>query len=193
MFSGRDTGRDASGAVVLPALYARHSPNQSPRRSDVRTVVLHDTEGAYEGAVSWLCNPAARASAHVVLREDGLEATQLVPYDMKAWACMGYNGQSINVEMAGLASKGYGDEELRVAARVVAFFLHKYSLPASHVKPDLSGRLGRGWSLHQDLGPIGGGHHDPGFSPAKAWWFGRLVAQELARGGFRRAWGVDGV
>lgn len=193
MFRGRDTGRDSGGAVVLPALYTRWSPNKSARNTSVRTVVLHDTEGSYIGAVDWLCNPKAKASAHVVLSEDGLRATQLVPYDEKSWSCVAFNGQSINVEMAGLASKGYGSQELRVAARIVAFFLHKYGLPGNHVKPDSGGRLGRGWCLHQDLGQAGGGHHDPGFSAAKAWWFGRLVKAELARGGFRRVWGLDGV
>ena len=193
MFRGRGDGRDADGVVVLPPIYYRNSPNQSDRRTDVRTVVLHDTEGAYEGAVSWLCNPKAQASAHVVLDENGLNATQLVPYDRKAWSCETYNGQSINVEMAGLARVGYRDHQLRVAARIAAFFLHKYGLPAVHARPDLSGRLGRGWCLHQDLGILGGGHHDPGFSAAKAWWFGRLVKSELDRGGFRASWGVDGV
>ena len=182
---------EADGPVVLPPLNYVQSPNQSSRTTAIRTVVLHDTEGSYSGAVNWLCNPKAQASAHVVLREDGLEATQLVPYNHKAWACVAYNNQSLNIEMAGLASTGYGDSELRHAARIVAFFLHKYNLPAVHVKPDARGVLGKGWSLHQDLGTLGGGHHDPGFSPSKAWWFGQLVKAELARSGFRPVWGYD--
>lgn len=182
---------EPSAAIVLPPLLWRQSPNQSARTTSIRTIVVHDTEGGYEGAVSWLCNPKAQASAHVVLKEDGSEAVQLVPYSRKAWACAGYNSQTINLEMAGVASKGYRDIELRRAARIVAFFLHKYRLPARHVKPDARGVLGSGWTLHQDLGQIGGGHHDPGFSAAKALWFGRLVSQELKRGGFRPEWGVD--
>jgi hypothetical protein len=182
---------EADGPIILPPLKYRQSPNQSSRSTSIKTVVLHDTEGSYQGAVSWLCNPKASASAHVVLREDGLEATQLVPYSHKAWSCVAYNSQSINVEMAGLARKGYLDGDLRRAARIVAFFLHKYKLPATHVKPDSRGVLGKGWSLHQDLGALGGGHHDPGFSAAKAWWFGRLVAAELKRSGFRPVWGFD--
>ena len=190
MFSGRDTGRDLHGTVVLPALQWRESPNQSARDREVNCVVVHDTEGGYQGAVSWLCNPQAQASAHVVLREDGLEATQLVPYSHKAWHCADYNSQTIGLEMAGIARLGFGDPQLRRAARIVAFFLHKYNLPADHVRPDDLGRLGRGWTLHQDLGLKGGGHHDPGFNTAKAFWFGRLVASELKRGGFRVDWGL---
>ena len=191
MFNGRGDGRDLHGVVVLPPLQWRESPNQSARNAPVTAVVVHDTEGAYSGAVSWLCNPAAQASAHVVLREDGLEATQLVPYSHKAWHCAAYNSQTIGLEMAGLARVGFTDPQLRHAARIVAFFLAKYNLPAVHTKPDDLGRLGKGWTLHQDLGQLGGGHHDPGFSAAKAWWFGRLVAAELKRGGFRRDFGRD--
>ena len=176
---------------MLPPIKWRASPNQSARSTSIRTVVVHDTEGGYQGAVAWLCDPRAQASAHLVLREDGGEATQLVPYSRKAWACVAYNSQSINLEMAGVAAAGFSSAELRRAARIVAFFLHKYRLPAVHVKPDGNGVLGAGWSLHQDLGVAGGGHHDPGFSAAKAWWFGRLVKDELSRGGFRPTWGLD--
>lgn len=182
--------KPVKGGFNLPPIKYRQSPNQSARVTSVRTVVLHDTEGNYEGAVSWLRDRQAEASAHLVLNERGTEATQLVPYSRKAWACVAYNSQSINIEMAGLASKGYLDSELRTAARIVAYFLHKYHLPARHVKP-VRGVLGKGWSLHQDLGLAGGGHHDPGFSAAKSFWFGRLVAAELRRGGFRAQWGFD--
>jgi hypothetical protein len=185
-----DTGRDGDGVVVLPPLFYRESPNQSARTGKVRTVVVHDTEGSYAGSVAWLCNSKAAASAHLVLREDGLEATQLVPWDRRAWHCAAYNDQTIGLEMAGLAKAGFADGQLRRAARIVAYFLHLYGLPATHVKPDAAGRLGRGWTLHQDLGQLGGGHHDPGFSRWRSLWFGALVRHELARGGFRKNWGV---
>ena len=185
------SGRDLHGAVVLPAILYRESPNQSARDRQINCVVVHDTEGSYAGAVNWLCDPKAQASAHLVLREDGGEATQLVPYSHKAWHCATYNSQTIGLELAGIARVGFRDPQLRRAARIVAFFLHKYGLPPDHVKPDDLGRLGRGWSLHQDLGQLGGGHHDPGFNPAKAFWFARLVASEFRRGGFRPAWGKE--
>ena len=59
--------------VNLPPLIFKTSPNKSSRHGTaVHLVVVHDTEGGYQGAISWLCNPKAQASAHVVLREDGL-------------------------------------------------------------------------------------------------------------------------
>lgn len=152
-------------------------------------VVLHDTEGSYQSAISWFQNPASQVSAHIVLREDGLEATQMVKYDSKAWHVAAFNTYSIGLEMAGVASIGFRAEELRRAARIVAFLLHKYRLPATLLseRDALAGR--KGWTAHQCLGAAGGGHRDPGFSKAKLWWFGRLVKSELDKGGFRKDWG----
>ncbi len=48
-------------------------------------VVCHITEGSYAGAVSWLKNPKAQASAHFVVSRKG-EITQLVDLRDTAWA-----------------------------------------------------------------------------------------------------------
>lgn len=173
--------------VVLPPLLQRHSPNFSSRMGmTVTMIVVHSTEGAYAGAVDWLCNPQAQASAHLVLREDGREATQLVPYADKAWHVAAYNPFSIGLECAGFAGK-LPAGQLRVAARIVSFLLHKHGLPARYIGGNVDRK---GWSLHQALGVQGGGHHDPGFSLWRRLWFGALVRYEAVRGGFRADWGI---
>jgi hypothetical protein len=177
------------GYFALPPILWRRSPNQSQRTSAVDLVVVHDTEGSYAGSVSWLCNPHAQASAHVVLREDGGEATQLVGWNSKAWACASFNSRSDNLEIAGSSRKGYPDKQLRRAARIVAYRLHKRGLKPRHVKP-LSGQTG-GFCYHSDLGAPGGGHTDPGFSKARSLWFDAWVKFEYARGHFRASWGRD--
>lgn len=183
------TGGDvpAPKDVSLPLLKTKWSPNHSSRNGQkVHLVVLHDTEGGYEGSVSWLCNPKAQASAHVVVREDGCEATQLVKWDEKAWACMAFNSVSDNIELAGFHDK-LGVKELRVAARIVAFRLKERGLP-----PKWS-RTGKepGFCRHYDLGLAGGGHSDP--SKSLPYWlkFVVLVKYEAARGKFRANWGQD--
>ena len=62
------------------------SPNQSSRQGAQACVtVFHYTAGGSSGgAVSWLCNPAAKASAHFVISRSG-DTTQLVSLDRKAW------------------------------------------------------------------------------------------------------------
>jgi N-acetylmuramoyl-L-alanine amidase len=51
-----------------------------------RLLIVHDTAGALNdaGSISWLCNPAAKASAHFVVGRDG-RITQLVSCNVKAW------------------------------------------------------------------------------------------------------------
>jgi N-acetyl-anhydromuramyl-L-alanine amidase AmpD len=61
-----------SAQPVKPACIWDPSPNYTAGRSaTIDTVVIHTTEGSYSGAVSWLKNPSAGASAHYVIKEDG--------------------------------------------------------------------------------------------------------------------------
>lgn len=169
---------------VLPDLRISSTPNRSTRHgARVQTVVVHDTEGAYAGAVSWLKDPRARASAHVVVREDGKEATQLVGWEEKAWACESFNAVSDNIEMAGFVGH-FSRAQLGAVARIVAFRLHKRGLKPNH-------SITNGYCFHSDLGAPGGGHHDPGLSPADAKWFDSQVKYEFKRGGFRPTWGYN--
>jgi N-acetyl-anhydromuramyl-L-alanine amidase AmpD len=174
--------------IVLPPLKWKPSPNFSERTRGlgIDLIVVHDTEGGYEGAVSWFANAHSQVSAHIVLKEDGSEATQMVAYSKKAWHCAAFNSSSIGLEMAGFAKKGYGEKEWAVAARIVAFLLHKHHLPAHWVRGP---RYGSGFCRHYDLGQAGGGHHDP-TTDDKVWeGFVRRVQAEYTRGGFRKEWG----
>ena len=63
----------------LPALLWKPSPNFSNRRGTrVDLIVLHDCEGGYEGSIEWFAMSRSNVSAHLVVREDGNEATQMV-------------------------------------------------------------------------------------------------------------------
>lgn len=62
------------------------SPNFSSRKGNAVTgCVIHYTAGGSAGgAVSWLCNPQSKASAHFVISRSG-QVVQLVPLDQAAW------------------------------------------------------------------------------------------------------------
>lgn len=173
--------------VILPPLHWVQSPNQSARPTGVPVdlIVVHDTEGGYQGAISWFANSHAQVSAHLVLKENGSEATQMVAYSRKAWHCANFNSRSIGLEMAGFAKAGYGPHQWAVAARIVAFLLHQHHLPARWAH----GGNGPGFCRHYDLGAAGGGHYDPTTDDAVWARFVRQVQAELARGGFRPSWG----
>lgn len=174
--------------VVLPPLRQQPSPNHSDRYTPVDLVVIHSTispptAAGYRGSCDWLCNPQAQVSAHVVLAGDGSEASQLVPWDKKAWACCDFNSRSDNLELVG---PPHSLRQLNVAARIVAFRLHKRGLPARWAK----GGIGAGYTRHIDLGAAGGNHHDPILTPAR-WLYLRLrIRYELRRGGFAKEWGT---
>lgn len=92
-------------------------------------LVMHYTAGqSAAGAISWLCNPAAKASAHLVLDQAGV-VTQLVPFTISAWhagqsAWKGKrlcNGFSIGIEMVnpGFLTKRADGKFYDVAGKVV--------------------------------------------------------------------------
>lgn len=103
---------------------------------DARYLIMHYTAGRNAASsIHWLADPAARASAHLVIAIDG-SITQLIPFDRVAWhagvsnwdGLRGLNAHSIGIELdnAGrLEQKGnrwcawfgdaYPDEEVMVA------------------------------------------------------------------------------
>lgn len=182
------------GQAILPPLKWKASPNQSARTGPIIGVVMHDTEGGYAGAVSWLCNPNANASAHIVLREDGEEATQLVGWRRKAWHAMAANNNFIGVELAGFQDRE-GSDQWKTAARIVADLCFQFGIPPVwNVRH--GGAFHPGITRHADLGIAGGGHHDPitriDGPPEPSWlWFISMVQHEVERGDFLPSWGRD--
>jgi N-acetyl-anhydromuramyl-L-alanine amidase AmpD len=172
--------------VILAPLVQRKTPNQSSRHGTTIThLVWHATAGSYAGSVSWLCQPAAQASAHLVIREDGLEVTQLVHLEQKAWHAVAANSYSVGVEHASPGAGFYGHAQLLESARVFGWLcLHL------HIPPVFGLHRPRGIVRHRDLGLAGGGHSD---GPPDHQWFHEYlpaVQAEVARGGFRKTWAL---
>jgi hypothetical protein len=143
----------------LPNWRWQASPNFSSREgTPISLIVVHDMEGGYEGSIATFLNTHAAVSAHLLLREDNCEVTQMVAFEDKAWhACNAGNFRGIGLEIPGFAARGYADAEWQMAARIVAWLLRKYGVPcrwAAH-------GMGSGFCSHYDLGPAGGGHLDP--------------------------------
>lgn len=100
-----------------PEVSFEESPNHSGTFANELpdTLVIHYTAGgSLESSVSWLKNPRANASAHVVVGRSG-EMVQLVPFNIKAWHAgqskwkgrSGLNHYSIGIEIdnAGVLEK----------------------------------------------------------------------------------------
>lgn len=119
---------------------------------------MHETEGSYSGAVSWFSQTRSEVSAHLVLREDGQEATQCVPWTLPAWHAVNANAYTIGIELAGFTAKPNNPRQIAIAARIVGYLGHKFGIPMK--QSDAYGR--NGICRHKDLGLYGGGHSDPG-------------------------------
>ena len=61
-------------------------------------IVLHNTDGSYNGAVSWLTDPKSKVSAHLVISRWG-EVTQIGEFTDSLWHCGGQNDRSIGIEI----------------------------------------------------------------------------------------------
>lgn len=172
--------------AVLAPLVQRRSPNQSSRNGATIThLVWHATAGAYAPSVSWLCNPRAQASAHLVVREDGGEVSQLVHLAAKAWHAVAWNGFSVGVEHASLGAGFASSVQLAESARIFAWLCHTLGIP-----PVFGLHRPKGIVRHRDLGVAGGGHSD---GPTDQVWFHEYlpaVQRELTRGGFRKTWAL---
>ncbi len=180
-----------STKVVLPKLEWRESPNHSERSPGIvpYLIVAHRPVGKYHGSADWLCNRRAQASAHVLTEGNGTgvdEATQLVRWDKKAWACASFNSASYNIEVDDNAWDGTDPDALRVAARIFAFICFKTGIPPVQSKHPLHDP---GIVRHIELGRAGGGHTDPTEDVALWRSFIKMVDKELRHAGFRKTWG----
>lgn len=176
----------AKTKVVLPPLVWKESPNQSKRvhgPESIRLIVVHTPEGRYGPMVAYCRRSSGRrVSYHGILREDGLEFTQLVPWNQKAWHVGAYNSLSEGISAAGWAKNfDVTSEQARRLARIVAFRLHKRGLPARWSRDG----GGEGFCRHADLQSD---RSDP-MSLEKWQKFVRMVQAEAKRGGFRKTWG----
>lgn len=173
--------------VVLPPLVQRKSPNESSRHgARIDYLVLHETAGSYQGSVAWLCNPVSEASAHLVLREDAGECTQLVRRERKAWTQGNWNPRCLSLELATTSPKGYANEaQLHVAARIFGWLCLEHAIPPRWARAG----SGRGLVFHGNL-PDSGGH--PFCGPTMEAWqrFVVMVGAEIERGGYRKVWAL---
>ena len=170
---------------MLPSLKWVPSPNFSARHGErVDLLVLHDTEGSYEGSISWFASKISGVSAHFVIKEDGNEVTQMVDICDKAWHACAFNGRSIGFEMAGFAAKGFGSPEWNAVANIIASHLHHLQIPIRWAR----GGVGPGFCSHYDLGQAGGGHRDPTTDSAVWTKFVGLVQDAYNVGNFPPLW-----
>ena len=141
--------------------YGNHDKAKRPKAPKLQYIVIHDTEGTYDSAVSGVQDPAYGASWNYTIRsEDGHIAQHLKPKDVGWQAGNWYiNAHSIGIEHEGKAGNGewYTEALYQQSADLVRYLTRKYDIPRD-----------RGHILGHDTvpGTIPGGtksmHWDPG-------------------------------
>ncbi|MFB7582389.1 N-acetylmuramoyl-L-alanine amidase [Streptomyces hydrogenans] len=110
---------------------AADRPNQGV---DIRQIVIHDTEGPYQGSLDVLTSPTGGGSAHYLIKaSDGL-VTQMLENKNLAWHAGNWthNMHTIGVEHEGYAIKEgswYTEPQYRSSAALVKFLAGKYGVP----------------------------------------------------------------
>ncbi|WP_236240960.1 N-acetylmuramoyl-L-alanine amidase [Streptomyces sp. CC228A] len=136
---------------------------------DIRQIVIHDTEGGYDGSLAALTNPDVPGSAHYLIRaSDGL-VTQMIENKHLAWHAGNWthNMHSIGVEHEGYAikeGKWYTESQYQSSAELVKFLAAKYGVPLDreHIigHDEVALQTDKGVSkLHWDAGPYWDWNH----------------------------------
>ena len=125
-------------------------------------IVVHVTEGAFWGSVSWLKNPRAHASSHFVVSRGG-KIVQLVHLSDIAWHAGNWkvNSQSVGIEHEGFTygPGGFTNDQYHASARLAAWAARRSLLPIDrqhfigHAEVPAPGGGRGGASHHTDPGP----------------------------------------
>ncbi|NJP88968.1 hypothetical protein HCN51_05785 [Nonomuraea sp. FMUSA5-5] len=154
----------------MPAAYKRFGKKKDrdygnhdhlSRKREVDYIVIHDTEGTYQGIPSLIRNPKY-VSWHYTIRSRDGHVAQHVPTNDIAWHAGNWdiNTRSIGIEHEGYLAKGgawYTEAMYRSSARLVKYLAAKHHIP-----------LNRAHILGHDNVPgtspqtVAGMHEDPG-------------------------------
>lgn len=145
------------------------NPAGRPASMKIDYIIVHDTEGSYDAAISTFQNPASYVSANYVLRSSDGAVTEMVrPQDVSWGAADWYiNMHAINIENEGFAAQGrtwYTGAMYRSLATLVRYLAARYGIPLDreHIlgHEDVPGPTNYGTSVqHWDPGPFWNWNH----------------------------------
>src|SRR6516165_4055146 len=100
----------------------------------IKYIIIHDTEGSYNSAISTFQNPASYVSANYVIRSSDGAVTEMVRPRNVSWGAGNWyvNMHAINIENEGFAAQGstwYTKALYRSCAALVRYLAAKYRIP----------------------------------------------------------------
>ena len=141
--------------VFVPAAYAQDSPTDpsnygnydkagrpsamvtpagQPASMHINYIIIHDTEGSYQSAISTFQNPASYVSANYVIRSSDGAVTEMVSPTNVSWGAGNWyvNMHAINIENEGFAAQGgtwYTEAMYQSDAALVRYLAAEYGIP----------------------------------------------------------------
>lgn len=110
---------DYAGAIWSPASTANYSGRGGV---PVQYITIHTIQGSYASAISWFRNPAAKVSAHYIIRAFDGQITQMVSEKDKAYHVRADNAGAVGLEHEGFVDDGdawYTNEMYKASANLV--------------------------------------------------------------------------
>ena len=100
----------------------------------INYIIIHDTEGSYDGTISTFQNPASYVSANYVVRSSDGAVTEMVRPNDVSWGAGDWyiNMHAINIENEGFAAQGstwYTQAEYSSDAALVRYLAALYGIP----------------------------------------------------------------
>jgi N-acetyl-anhydromuramyl-L-alanine amidase AmpD len=124
---------DYGPAAWVPANSGNYTVANRESDYNINYVVIHTTQGSYNGTISWIQNPASQVSAHYVVRSSDGAVTQMVREKDIAWHAGNWsiNTQAIGIEHEGWVEQDgwYTEAMYQSSAAIVRSVTAKYSIP----------------------------------------------------------------
>ncbi|MFF8594116.1 N-acetylmuramoyl-L-alanine amidase [Streptomyces sp. NPDC015220] len=141
--------------------YGNHDLGDRPKSQSIRYIVIHDTEGRWDGVINLVQDPTYVSWNYTLRSTDGHIAQHVKAEDV-AWHAGNWyvNAKSVGLEHEGfLASPDawYTEAMYRASARLVKYLAGKYGIPL-----DRQHILGHDTVPGPTTGTIPGMHTDPG-------------------------------
>ncbi len=167
-----------------PGDYGNHDLADRPRAPRITHVVIHDTEGEWDGVIALVTDPTYVSWQYTLRSADGHIAQHALAKDVCWHAGNWYlNMHSIGLEHEGFAAQGapwYSEAMYRTSARLVGYLCRRHGIPL-----DRAHVIGHDQVPGTTTATIPGMHWDPG--PFWDWeHYFDLMHAPLQRGTSRR-------
>ncbi|KOG43713.1 N-acetylmuramoyl-L-alanine amidase [Streptomyces resistomycificus] len=141
--------------------YGNHDTGDRPRSQDIDYIVVHDTEGAWEGVLDLVQDPTYVSWNYSLRSTDGHIAQHVKAKDV-AWHAGNWyvNARSVGLEHEGFLANPdawYTEAMYRSSARLVKYLAKKYDIPL-----DRQHIIGHDNVPGPTTATVGGMHTDPG-------------------------------